>query len=172
MKHTRMIVLLIVISLGLLPVYGCGKSKAVAGGSKVVARINNYEMTVNDFKEEAGRGMSASKEGLLEELIIKKVLLQEAQRQNFDKDKAFMKEIERYWEQALLKLLIKKKLREISQSLVIDENEVKSEYERKVKEGEIGMKSYDSAAPEIRKDIRHKKRKEAQNKRIADLRRK
>jgi hypothetical protein len=61
-----------------------------------------------------------AKEDALDKLITKKILLQEAQRESFDKDQKFMKEIERYWEQALLKLLINKKIDDFSKKLPAD----------------------------------------------------
>lgn len=95
----------------------------------VLATINKYKLTIADFKFEArdklaagltGPDFEKAKENLLDDMITKKLLIQEAQKQNFDKEKAFIKEIERYWEQALLKLLYNKKsqelLREISGS--------------------------------------------------------
>ncbi|MDD5136061.1 MAG: hypothetical protein PHX20_01175 [Candidatus Omnitrophica bacterium] len=96
---------------------------------QVIARINDYELTIDDFRGEAKIALSdmgpaddieKAKEGALDKLITKKVLLQEAQRENFDKDEKFMKEIERYWEQALLKLLIKKKIDEFSAKISPD----------------------------------------------------
>ncbi|MFA5144149.1 MAG: hypothetical protein WC522_08325 [Candidatus Omnitrophota bacterium] len=97
---------------------GCGGKKCQE--SRVIAKINNYELTAADFRDEAGlllsnafaagADMEKAKERALDEIITKKVLLQAAQEESFDKDKKFMKEIERYWEQALLKLLIKKKI--------------------------------------------------------------
>lgn len=97
--------------------------------STVLATIGKYKLTVADFKSEtkgklpgnlSEADLEKAKEGMLDELITKKLLIQEAQKQNFDKDAAFIKEIEMYWEQALLKLLYRKKsqelLREISSS--------------------------------------------------------
>ncbi|MEA3489422.1 MAG: hypothetical protein U9R44_03645 [Candidatus Omnitrophota bacterium] len=120
-KKTLFTVLVLVVSGVVLS--GCGRKPAeVDGDTRVVARINNYELTSVDLKNEidltsATRYLAAdparAKEEFLEDMIIKKILIQEAQKQNFDKDKAFMKEIERYWEQALLKLLIKKKTKEL-----------------------------------------------------------
>lgn len=92
------------------------------GENKVLAKINNYKLTVADFKCEAHLSSAGKmpdsdfekmKEDLLDEIITKKVLIQEAQKENFDKDARFIKEIEQYWEQALLKLLYKKKTEEL-----------------------------------------------------------
>ncbi len=92
--------------------------------NKVIARINSYELMASDFEADArlimtniplsGDILENAKEKALNEIIIKKILLQEAQKESFDKDSRFMKEIERYWEQALLKLLINKKIDELS----------------------------------------------------------
>jgi predicted HNH restriction endonuclease len=121
--------LLIVMALSILlsPVFAMAGEPQ--GDDKVLVKINNYSLTVADFEAEThGKlpgGLTAGdlekvKAGLLDALITKKLLIQEAQKQNFDKDKAFVKEIERYWEQALLKLLYKKRslelLSEISKS--------------------------------------------------------
>jgi len=106
---------------------------------KVVARINRFELTVEDFKEEANPllmkkystyPLTKQKDQLLEELITKEVLLQEAQRLNFDKQKAFMKEIEGYWEQALMKSLINRKLQEFSPLVRVNNQDILEGYAR------------------------------------------
>jgi hypothetical protein len=120
------------IFLALLAIAGCccksSDDKACAKGS-AVAKINNYVMTSADFQEEASfaaptilmsTNPDQAKEKALNELIIRKILLQEAQKKNFDKDQAFRKEIEKYWEQALLKLLMKEKIKEISKKIPPD----------------------------------------------------
>lgn len=122
MFNPRMILLMITI-LSMLLVPACGKNDNLqSGDSKVVAKINNYKLTIADFKSEAQDKLPANlsdiefekaKEDLLDEIITKKVLIQEAQKENFDKDRSFVKEIERYWEQALLKLLFRKKEQEL-----------------------------------------------------------
>ena len=123
MMKAKTIALLAIALSVILITCGCGKKSAEQNESRIIARINDYEMTTDDFRDEARialRGKYAqeelikAREELLEDLIIKNILIQEAQSQNFDKDRAFMKEIEKYWEQALLKLLIKKKMEELS----------------------------------------------------------
>ena len=136
MKNTRMVMVSLMAALIFLSIYGCENKRPAPGSGKIVARIDNYVMTAEDFKDEAKLVLSnkyldadpyTAKKQLLGELITKEVLLQEAQRQNFDKDRAFMKEIERYWEQALLKLLIKKKTEELSKSVVADSKAARQE---------------------------------------------
>jgi hypothetical protein len=108
---------------------------------RVIAKINNYKLTADDFKDEArfvSSGLLSSdykeKEDVINEIVTKKILLQEAQKHNYDKGRAFRKEIERYWEQALLKLLVKEKIDEFSRK--IDPN-IKDDTRHKMIQAEL-----------------------------------
>ena len=125
------LITVIILSILLVPVFVMA-GEPRGGDDKVLARINNYTLTIADFESETqGKlpsGLSApdlekAKEDLLDDLITKKLLIQEAQKQNFDKDKAFIKEIEGYWEQALLKLLYKKKSQELMREISKEERD-------------------------------------------------
>jgi peptidyl-prolyl cis-trans isomerase C len=107
---------------------------------------------------------------MLDELITKKILIQEAQKQNFDKDRAFMKEIERYWEQALLKLLLKKRSDELGRGIEVKESEVMEAYGQMIAEEGPAVEPYDKVAPEIRNELRKKKIQQAFDKWLVDLR--
>lgn len=106
---------------------------------KLVARVNNYEMTVQDFNNGINsialediyttQDQEKLKEDILEGMIAQELMLQEAERLNLDKNKDFMKEIENYWKQALLQSLMKKKIKEFSAQVRIDDLELKHEYE-------------------------------------------
>lgn len=94
---------------------------------RVVARVNDYNVIVADFKTvvnpyvdtaDAELNRKEVKAALLDDIIIRKVLIQEAQRQGLDKQKPFMREIERYWEQSLIKLLLKKKSEEMARDIL------------------------------------------------------
>ncbi|MCX5704365.1 MAG: peptidyl-prolyl cis-trans isomerase [Candidatus Omnitrophica bacterium] len=120
-----------------LMLFAAGCEKGLGKEKQILAKINNYEMTVSDFQDEArltrsNKSLSPdeakAKAQLLEALINKKILIQEALKLNFDKDKTFMKEIERYWEQALLKLLFKIKSDELSRTVRVDDFEVRQAF--------------------------------------------
>lgn len=146
----RNILSVFIIAFLISSLCSCGDNPSGKSGedTRIVAKINNYNLTVSDFEDETKFGSSGrNKEELLDRLITKKILLREAQKQNFDKDRAFMEEIERYWEQALLKLLLKKKMAELSRSIAVDEG----------------------LPPEARNDIRQKKIQEALDKWVNDL---
>ena len=86
---------------------------------KTIAKINNYYMSVDDFKADLDttfvneRG-TLSNEDVLDLAIKRELLVQEAQRQGLDKHKTFMKTIERYWKQTLIKELLDKKTKDVN----------------------------------------------------------
>ncbi len=109
--------------MGLVFLAGCGQS-GVTPADNVIARINNYSLTVDDFKREMGLSLSVIKNypdvpaaefkaKLLDEMIVRQLLLEEAQKMNVDKDTAFMREVEGYWRQALLKMIVARKTDEL-----------------------------------------------------------
>ena len=146
--------------------FGCSKTNSNGSGdARVLAVINDYTLTVDDFKSEADITYPSTyfsesgeeKKELLSDIITKKVLLQEARKQNFDTDSVFMKEIERYWEQALLKLLINKKTEEFARGITITDKEVREEYNTFLEENGEGFGSYEEKAPIIKRYILQKK---------------
>ena len=161
----RNLMIIMVMAVLLVTGAGCGQKPAGSDG-KILAKINNYVMTAKDFNDEARLTLSnknlsddpkKAKEELLEDIIDKKILLQEAQKQNFDKGKAFMKEIERYWEQALIKLMVRKKTEELSRSVSVEEREVRDEYERLSREVGGKIPAFKSVASDIKDDIYNRK---------------
>ena len=101
---------------------GCGKK---GKGNQVVARINDYVMTVADLEDEIKHSPYAVEtmekmEKTLDMAIRKQVLIQEAQKQGLDRKKSFMKTIERYWRQTLIKELLEKETQRIYQTVTKD----------------------------------------------------
>jgi hypothetical protein len=99
-------------------------------------------------------------------LIEKEVLLQEAQRQGIDMEKDFMKSIENYWEQALLRILIERKSKEISRLTHVYDNEVEEYYKNS---GE--NLPFAKVKNEIMDIIKQKKETDAMNAWIDELKR-
>ncbi|MEK6733353.1 MAG: SurA N-terminal domain-containing protein [Candidatus Omnitrophota bacterium] len=123
---------ILIIILAVLMIAGC---KCQAKDKQVLARINNYEITKQEFDEEfkdSAYGVSdteESRKSFLENLINRKLVLQEAQRQGLDKDKAFLKSIERFWEQSLLKVMLDKKSKDVSLLKDASKREVEDAYD-------------------------------------------
>jgi peptidyl-prolyl cis-trans isomerase C len=143
---------------------------------KIIAQINKYKMTAEDLgyefkkvpydeivmlKTETGRKQ------YLDRLIEKQVLLQEAQRQGIDREKDFMKSIESYWEQALLKILLERKSKEISGLIHVYDNELAEYYKNSGEDT-----PFSKVKNEIRDIIKQKKETEAMNVWIGDLKKK
>jgi hypothetical protein len=60
--------------------------------SQVVARINRYQATVDDFRQEAAMNLpGASRDQILDDMITKELFLEQAQKMGLDKDERFMK---------------------------------------------------------------------------------
>ena len=102
---------------------GCGKK---GKENQVVARINDYVMTVADLEDEIQHSPYAAEamkdmEKTLDLAIRKQVLIQDAQRQGLDRKKSFMKTIERYWRQTLIKELLEKETQKIYQTVTKEE---------------------------------------------------
>ncbi len=110
--------------------FGCAKKPP---SEKVALRINDYTLSTGEFNElfSESRISEDTREirGLfVENLINRKLLLQEAQRQGLDKEKDFLKSIENFWEQSLLTITVDKKIKEVTDNITVNEQEIQDHY--------------------------------------------
>ena len=152
---------------------GCSSGKE-AGDKRVVAQVNDYKMKVEDLKYNLNniphdeKELLGTKEGMLnyvDRLLTKQILLQEAQRLGLDRERDFMKSIENYWEQALLRLLLQRKSKEIARLIHVYDKEVEEYYSQS---GETQPLS--KVKEDMIKSIRQKKETEAMSTWIDELR--
>jgi len=113
-------------------VSGCSPS---ASNKEVLVKIDNYSMSPEDFVGEIKaipdfRRGSKTDEELLQDIIEEKLILLQAQREGLDKQAPFMKLIERFWEQSLLRAITEKKMKEFLETVSVTEEEMKSCYEK------------------------------------------
>ncbi|MFA5164834.1 MAG: hypothetical protein WC481_04660 [Candidatus Omnitrophota bacterium] len=85
---------------------------------EAIATIGSYSLYRDDFMSELALYppeylQKVTKEQVLDGIIQKKVLLLEAQRRGLDKEPQFMKMVERFWEQSLLRSLLDERSEEI-----------------------------------------------------------
>jgi len=126
--------------------------------TKVVARINRYQATVDDFRQEAAMNLpGTTKDQILDDMVTKELLLEQAQKMGLDKDTRFMKEIENYWKQTLIKRLIRIKGEEFLAAAVVGDDEVKAGYDRLVEESEGRIGAYEKVAGRIREALKREK---------------
>ncbi len=136
-----------------LVLVGCGKAEPP---KKIIAQINDYEVTVEEFEQGFLQSAYAMREDkakarheYLDNLISQKLILQDAQKKNLDKDKEFLKSIERFWEQSLLTMAIGTKTKEIAGSLQVPADQIQKLYQQMVKEG-LTTQSYEEMYPQIK----------------------
>jgi len=160
---------MIFIGILLASVALAGCSAGGGGDERVVAQVNDYKMTVEDLKYELKNvpyddaSLLETEKGRLDyinRLLEKEILLQEAQKKGLDREKEFMRSIENYWEQALLRLLLQKKSNEISGLIHVYDNEI-DEYYRETGE--------DLSRSDISRIIRQKKETETMNVWVQEL---
>ncbi len=175
MRFHRRHILMVFISGALMIslASGCTVRK---GSDRILATINNYKMTVEDFNYESkeilqmGRligDIPDTKEEILDALIVKEVLLQEAQKENLDKDKEFMRAIEMYWEQTLIKNLMKNQFSDIHNRVTVYEEEILDYYNNVLQDKES---SFEEARDRIAREIRGKKERKLLDEWIEKLR--
>lgn len=153
----------LIILVSVLFVLGCS-SKAQTK-KVILAKVNNYEITKEEFEQEFknspyGRvDTLESKKEFLQNLINRKLILQDAEAKGLDKEEGFLKMIERFWEQSLLKLALDKKTKEIAGAAFVSDKTVEEAYQNMYKDGKTD-KTYDQMYNQIKWEIT--KLKEAQ----------
>ncbi len=123
---------------------GCDSRPPGVSNEKPVVVINKLQLTKSDLQEELktrgtipSRGTQASAEKepeWLNQLIDRELLVQEAQRLGLNREQDFMRMVERFWKQALIKQLISLKGREINAGLHIYEPQIEAYYKKLARE--------------------------------------
>ncbi len=104
---------------------------------QVIARINGYELTLDEY--EAGfvreleydstyKATARARKEFLDRMIRQELLIQEAVSRKMDKEKAFIRTIEKYWEATLIKNLMEAQMKEIQTKTFVTDQEIKARY--------------------------------------------
>jgi len=122
----------------IIPFFFACSGNDAASTDNVVLIVNNFKMTKDEFQTECASEMEyndiykTSEKGiqdLLDCIIKKELLIQEAKRIGIDNDDKFIAAIEKYWEATLIKLLIERKNKEIQNTAMVSDKEIKKRYE-------------------------------------------
>jgi len=106
-------------------------------GSRILAKVNDYNLTLDDFQYHLSAEMKLDKDlklthsvkqEFLNAMIRKELLIQEAKKSDLDRKEAFIKAIERYWEATLIRDVMNLKSREIDVRTVVSQEEIESHY--------------------------------------------
>jgi len=162
------------ILLLLVVIFAIFKLKAVKPEEYLV-KINNYTITPQEFNEEfrasayAQDNTPESKREFLNMLIRRKLVLQDAQARGLDKDKEFLKSIERFWEQSLLKRMMDEKSQEITGgAATISDSAVETVYNKLKSEGKAD-KPLDQMRSQIKWSLTQLQESQALNKWLITL---
>ncbi len=102
---------------------GCGPEPSADTNEDLVVSVNDYQITRDEFESEFKNSAYGavntleSRQNFLNALIDRKLILQYAQKEGFDKERNFLKSIEKFWEQSLLKIALDKKTIEIKSKI-------------------------------------------------------
>jgi peptidyl-prolyl cis-trans isomerase C len=159
MKNALICTMCLLLIAGL---FGCKKDD----DSKVLATINDDKITMSDFNKELDKipmnmkmmvASESGKKNFLDRLIVKKLLMKEAEKANIEQDKEFQSRLAEIKEQLIIESLLKKKL--ASSMNLTDENLQKyydANKEKFLKEREINTRHIILKSEEEAKQVKEK----------------
>ena len=117
-----------VLSLGLFALTGCG------GRDQAALTIGPIQISGSELEEEFDRSRyvymgEAGRKMFLEQYVDTKLILIEADRMGLSRDQEFLKDIQHFWEQALLKRVIEEKSKEYANEVQVSEQEINKYYD-------------------------------------------
>ena len=144
---------------------------------KVAIRINNYTLTAGEFNElfaelKGEGGTPKARADFLDNLINRKLLLQEAQLRGLDKEKDFLKSVENFWEQSLLTVIIDRKTKEILGDVKVSDRELRDYYTNWAKENPSNAKTFSELRDVMKWQLLREKEALIMNSWIGDLKNK
>lgn len=137
----RLIYLLVFIPVFFLSACSQGSPES----TRVVAEINGFKLTQAEYLgqltaelefERDFKLTNEAKKEFLEQIIRRELLIQEAQRQKLDRQKKFVKAIERYWESTLIRDLLEIKGEQVGKTVIVSQADAASKYEQMKAAGE------------------------------------
>jgi hypothetical protein len=169
---------LLASSLILVGFFGCTRESGEK--SEVLARINDFNLTLPEFQRQLASEVEMDKDfkvtrdakkAFLKQLIRKEILIQEARRLKLDTKEEFRRAIERYWESTLIKDLIELKAKDIAGKTYISEEEIAARY-KALRAADRTIRPLKDMREEIVKRLKDKKKTELLEAWISNLRKK
>lgn len=109
-------------------------------GARIVLKVGDIEVTKAEFEgnfKDSPYGTQDTGENrkrFLEAYALRLILLTQAQEYGLDRDPRFLKDVEFFWQQALIKCLLEKKMSEYAMTVKISDAEVENYFIRNQKE--------------------------------------
>ena len=149
-----------------LVLYFSGCAKDQDENIEVLAKINDYQLTLKDFETQLASNLEfegdfkltqKAKKQFLNNLIERELLIQQAMKLKLDRNKKFIAAIERYWEATLIKNLMELKGKEITESTYVSQKEIEARY-GEMKRSQGNLPPMEEVQKEIAKKIKEEKR--------------
>ncbi|MCX7927459.1 MAG: SurA N-terminal domain-containing protein [Candidatus Omnitrophica bacterium] len=142
------IAFLLITFLCLSMVGGCSPKE------KPAIIIDSIKISPQEFeqayeKENLAQQGKLNRKEFLEFYINRKLMLKEAEKLNLDKDPQFLENLQIFWEQALLKLVLSRKINELTLAARVSEEEIESYYQRH-KDTDYAGKSLEQVREQIK----------------------
>lgn len=142
-----------VLLVPLVFVLGCVKAPVQ---EDVVVKINDRVVACEEFEEGFMQSAYAlrqdkieARKDYLDNLISQKLIVQYAVAKGFDKQKDFLRSVERFWEQSLMTVALGVKTKEITGAMRVHDDNVRRLYDQMIREG-VTAKSYEEMYPQIK----------------------
>ena len=138
---------------------GCARKEPPA------IRINDIEISKDEFFQAYQTSPFYQKENadpqlFLDQYISRKIILREAERLGLDRDTQFLADVQQYWEQGLLKLILARKNDELSAVSEVRDQEI-ADYYHQNSETLFAEKSFDESRRPIQEFLGREKQKQA-----------
>lgn len=151
----------VIMLLAMIVIAGCGSQ--ADDERDIVARVSDRNITADEFRcvlgESYKKGIAplteAEKEDILDQMIKKELLIQEAKRRNLDQDEDFRKTIETYWEQTLIRNLLNQAGKELSCKIYVSKEDI-ADFKK-----EQGATEASMSAQKIEEELFERKKTEA-----------
>lgn len=175
MKKSFIYFLLLVLFLHL---FSCTQEQAKE--DKILAGINDCNLTIDEFQYQLAAELEMDedfkltkevKKEFLEGLIRKELLIQEAKKLKLDGKEKFIRAIERYWESTLIRDLVEMKGEEISNRILISQEEIETCY-NDMKKPQKKLPPLAELREKIAEELKEKKKTRMLKEWIDDLRKK
>jgi len=144
---------------------------------KPAIKIGPIEITAQEFNDAFNSSPFArsedvsAKKKFLENFISRKLILKEAEEEGLDKNPEFLKDVQLFWEQSLLKLMLSRKIKELSSKIKVQEDEIKNYYSAH-KNKEFAGKNFAEVYDQIKWLLFNQKQQRALEKWIESLKEK
>lgn len=142
MKNRALLILYIALLL-----ISC-QAKDKTEKEKILVKVNDVTITLSDFnrylydESQHNKSFRVSEESMrnyLDMLIERELLIQEAVKRGLSKEEEFVRTVEKFWKQTLIRNLIKAQSQKIVNATIISEEEIQDYYKMKGEEVKFKM---------------------------------